>query len=166
MFDLSQAPTPPKAKKVPSSESHHGFTRNDDYGWLRVDNWMEVMANPAALDPEVRAYLEAENDYSKAVLAPTQALQERLFNEIKGRIKEDDQSPPTKDGPFAYYVRFRTGGQYPIHCRKDREDTTDASEQILFDGDAEAKGYDYFRLAGSSVSDDHSLMAWAVDTKG
>lgn len=166
MFDLSKVPTPPRAKKVPSSESHHGHTRHDDYGWLRVDNWMDVMADPSVLDPEVKAYLDAENDYTKAVLAPTADLQEALFSEIKGRIKEDDQSPPTKDGPYAYYVRYRTGGQYAIACRKDRDDTSDASEQILFDGDKEAKDFDYFRLAGTSISDDHTLMAWAVDTKG
>ena len=166
MFDLSQAPAAPSAKKQPQSETHHGHSKTDDYAWLRVDNWMEVMANPAALDPEVRDYLEAENAYSVAVLEPTRPLQDRLFAEIKGRIKEDDQSPPVKDGPFAYYVRFRTGGQYAIHCRKDREDQGEASEQILFDGDEEAKGFEYFRMVGASISDDHQLMAWAVDTKG
>ena len=62
MFDLSKVPTPPRAKKVPSSESHHGHTRHDDYDWLRVDNWMDVMADPSVLDPEVKAYLDAEND--------------------------------------------------------------------------------------------------------
>ena len=82
MFDLSKVPTPPPAKKVPSSESHHGHTRHDDYGWLRVDNWMDVMADPSVLDPEVKAYLDAENDYTKAVLAPTADLQEALFSEI------------------------------------------------------------------------------------
>ena len=100
------------------------------------------------------------------VLAPTEALQEALFREFRGRIKEDDQSPPVKDGPFAYYVRFRTGGQYAIHCRKDRDDIGEGSERIIFDGDKEAEGHDYFRMAGATVSDDHRLMAWGVDTKG
>ena len=166
MFDLSNAPTPPLARKSTSRESHHGYTRTDEYGWMRVDNWMEVMADPSLLDPSVKAHLDAENDYTKAVLSPTADLQERLFAEIKGRIKEDDASTPSKDGAFAYYVRYRIGGQYAIVCRKDRDDTTDDSEQILFDGDAEAEGHDYFRLAATSVSDDHRMMAWAVDTKG
>ena len=98
MFDLSKAPTPPRAKKVPSSESHHGYTRHDDYGWLRVDNWMEVMADPSKLDAEVKAYLDAENDFTQAVLAPTVDLQETLFNEIKGRIKGRAKSWAKRSG--------------------------------------------------------------------
>ena len=110
MFDLSQAPTPPRAERRPSTDSHHGITRSDDFAWLRVDNWAEVMADPSVLADDVRGYLEAENAYTAAVMAPTEALQEALFSEFRGRIKEDDQSPPVKDGPYAYYVRFRTGG--------------------------------------------------------
>ena len=131
MFDLSQAPTPPRAERRPSTDSHHGITRSDDFAWLRVDNWAEVMADPSVLADDVRGYLEAENAYAAAVLAPTEALQETLFSEFRGRIKEDDRSPPVKDGPYAYYVRFRTGGQYAIHCRKDRDDTGTASELSL-----------------------------------
>lgn len=166
MFDLSQAPTPPRAERRPSTDSHHGITRSDDFAWLRVDNWAEVMADPSVLADDVRGYLEAENAYAATVLAPTDRLQEALFSEFRGRIKEDDQSPAVKDGPYAYYVRFRTGGQYAVHCRKDRDDTGEGSERIIFDGDKEAEGHDYFRMAGATVSDDHRLMAWGVDTKG
>ena len=166
MFDLSKAPIPPRAKKRPVSTTHHGITKTDDFAWLRVNNWVEVMADPSLLAEDVSAYLEAENAYSAAVLEPTRNLQDALFTEFRGRIKEDDQSPPVKDGPFAYYVRFRTGGQYAIHCRKNRDDAGETSEQVIFDGDQEAKGHDYFRMVGATVSDDHQLMAWGLDTTG
>ena len=104
-----------------------------------MDNWAEVMADPSVLADDVRGYLEAENAYAATVLAPTEGLQEALFSEFRGRIKEDDQSPAVKDGPYAYYVRFRTGGQYAVHCRKDRDDTGEGSERIIFDGDKEAE---------------------------
>ena len=151
MFDLSKAPIPPQAKKRPVSTTHHGITKTDDFAWLRVNNWAEVMADPSLLAEDVSAYLEAENAYSAAVLEPTRNLQDALFTEFRGRIKEDDQSPPVKDGPFAYYVRFRTGGQYAIHCRKNRDDAGETSEQVIFDGDQEAKGHDYFRMVGATV---------------
>jgi oligopeptidase B len=166
MFDLSQAPQAPVATKKPHTDTHHSITRTDEYAWMRVDNWMEVMADPTVLEVEVRTHLETENDYTKTVMAPTQALQDCLFAEFKGRIKEEDASPPTKDGPWAYFTRFRTGGQYPIYCRKQRDDRGEASAVVLFDGDAEAKGCDYFRLGGLAHSDDHALLAWSVDTNG
>src|SRR3546814_2097784 len=76
------------------------------------------MRDPAVLDPEIRDYLEAENAYTEAVMAPTKALQQQLFEEMKARIKEDDSSVPSPDGPFAYYQRYETGGQHPVFCRR------------------------------------------------
>src|SRR5215470_10305011 len=96
---------PPQAARRPQSSTWHGVTLTDDYAWLRADNWQEVMRDPAKLDPAIRAYLEAENAYAERALADTTALQNVLFEEMKGRIKEDDSSVPAADGPFAYYAR-------------------------------------------------------------
>ncbi|MBK5199640.1 MAG: S9 family peptidase, partial [Methyloceanibacter sp.] len=108
-------------------------------------------------------HLEAENAYTKAVMADTEALQERLFAEMKGRIKEDDASVPAPDGAFAYYTRFVTGAQHPLFCRKA---SAGSEEQVLLDGNALAKPHAYFRIASVAHSPDHSLLAYAVDTKG
>ena len=121
------------------------------------------MRDPALLDPEIRAYLDAENAYSKAALADTEQLQATLFAEMKGRIKEDDAGVPAPDGAFAYYSRFVVGGQHPLYCRMPREG---GDEQILLDGNALAKPYAYFRITGVTHSPDHKLIAYAVDTKG
>ncbi len=142
---------------------HHGIARVDDYAWLRAPNWQAVMRDPALLAPEIRAHLEAENAYTGAVMADTEQLQARLFNEMKGRIKEDDASVPAPDGPFTYYTRFVVGGQHPLFCRKPRDG---GDEQILLDGNELAAPHAYFRIAGMTHSPDHRLVAYAVDTKG
>ena len=154
--------TPPLADKRPASDTRHGITRTDDYAWLRADNWRDVMRDPTVLDADIRAYLEAENAYTAAVLAESEALQKTLFGEMKGRIKEDDSSPPAADGDFAYYTRFVTGGEQPLFCRKDRS----GGEQILLDGNALAEPHTYFRIGGVSHSADHARIAYARDTKG
>ena len=110
-------PPAPQAERHPTTSTRHGITLVDDYAWLRADNWREVMRDPSLLDPKIRGYLEAENEYVKAALAHTEPLQEALFAEMKGRIKEDDSTVPSPDGPFAYYMRYREGGQHPILCR-------------------------------------------------
>jgi oligopeptidase B len=121
------------------------------------------MRDPSVLDPEIRGYLEAENAYTKAALAHTETLQDTLFAEMKGRIKEDDSTVPSPDGPFAYYARYREGGQHPILSRQPRHG---GPEQELLDGDSLAKGKAYFQLGGSAHSPDHKLLAWAADDKG
>ena len=90
----------------------------DDYAWLKDENWQRVMREPALLREDIREYLDAENAYTKAMLAGTQTLQEKLFAEFRGRIKEDDSSVPAPDGPFEYYERFREGGQHALVCRR------------------------------------------------
>jgi oligopeptidase B len=153
----------PRARRIPFVSSHHGIQRVDDYAWLRASNWQAVMRDPAQLDPAIRAHLEAENAYTAAVMADTEKLQERLFAEMKGRIKEDDATVPAPDGPFAYYTRYVTGGQHPLFCRTPRDG---GEERVLVDGNALAKPHAYFRIAGVAHSPDHSLVAYAVDTKG
>src|SRR5688572_2038521 len=148
----------------------HGRARVDPYAWLKDDNWREVMREPTRVRSDIRAYLEAENAYTHRKLeAPTAELQEKLFEEMRGRIKENDSSVPAIDGPWAYYRRFREGGEYPIFARRpaDRAFGTDpADEQLLIDGDAMSKGLDYFDIRKVSHSPDHRLIAYAVDDKG
>lgn len=136
----------------------------DAYAWLRDPDWQRVMRNPEALDPAIRAYLEAENAYCAAVLAPTQALQQVLYQEMKARLKEDEATVPARDGEWTYYRRFAPGGQHPVYCRRRVADGAD--EEILFDGDRAASGTPFFRVAEAAHSPDHRLFAWAVDTNG
>ena len=107
----------PSAKRVPQTTLHHGLPVSDDYAWLRADNWQDVMRQPELLDTEIRDYLEAENAYTAAALAPTEALQHTLFQEMKARLKEDDGQVPQPHGPFEYFPRFVKGGQYAELCR-------------------------------------------------
>src|SRR5436853_7844972 len=95
----SRVPPAPSAERRATVSTWHGIAVTDDYAWLRAENWREVMRDPSVLDPKIRAYLEAENAYTNAALAHTEALQATLFAEMKGRIKEDDSSVPRPDGP-------------------------------------------------------------------
>ncbi len=123
------------------------------------------MRDPQRLDAAIRVHLEAENAYTEAVMAPTQGLRERLYAELRGRIREDDASVPAPDGPWLYYTRFREGGQHPVFCRRPREG---GKETLLLDGDAEAEAgsSDYFQLGGAEHSPDHRHLAYAVDRTG
>ncbi len=154
---------PPQAEQKPIVSRWHGLSLPDPFGWLRAENWQEVMRDPSKLDPAIRAYLQAENDYADEALADTVDLQEQLFAEMKGRIKEDDLTVPAPDGPFSYYVRHREGGQHPILCRTPRDG---GEEQVLFDGDLLASGKAYFHLGPAEHSPDHKFMAWSADEAG
>ncbi|WP_417669320.1 S9 family peptidase [Roseibium sp.] len=157
-------PLPPRAEARPITLETHGITRQDDYAWLRADNWQEVMRDGrASLADDIEAYLDAENAYQEAIMAPTKELQDKLFAEMRGRIKEDDSSVPSPDGPYAYGIKYVTGGQHPKFVRTDRDGS---NETILLDGDKEADGKAYFKFGGASHSDDHNLLAWAFDDKG
>jgi oligopeptidase B len=154
---------PPHATRRPVTASWHGVVLTDDYAWLRDPHWQAVMREPSRLDPAIRAYLESENAYADAVLAPTQSLQEALFAEMKGRIKADDADVPAADGAFSYFDRYRDGGQHPLACREPRGGGAVAT---LLDGDALAAGKTFFRLGGTAHSPDHALLAWSADESG
>ena len=156
-------PPEPRAEKRPTQSTRHGTTLADDYAWLKAPNWQEVIRDPGKLDPAIRAYLTAENDYAAAALRHTEALQATLFAEMKGRIKEDDSTVPSPDGPHAYFTRYREGGQHPIVCRQPR---SGGAEEVLLDGDALAAGKAYFQFGGAEHSSDHRLLAWSADDKG
>ncbi|MCA8903194.1 MAG: S9 family peptidase, partial [Hyphomonas sp.] len=163
------APVAPMAQRIDHEITQVGRTRNDPYNWLKDENWQDVMRDPSVLRADIRDYLEAENAFTKASLEdPTTALREELFQEMKGRIKEDDSTVPEIDGGFAYYTRFREGGEYPIIARRDAADAfnPDAPETILLDGDKMAEGTDYFSFGGIDTSPDHERIAYATDTQG
>ena len=161
---MQSRPDPPVARKEPRRIEQLGRTRVDDYAWMKDDDWREVLRDPAALRPDIKAHLQAENAYTKALLAPSEALQAQLFEEMKGRIKPDDASVPEPDGPFEYYARYAPGGQHPIHARRPRGQAD--AEEVLLDADAIAKGKAFFQLAHAEHSPDHALYAWAVDEQG
>ncbi len=155
--------SPPIAERRPSTTSLHGVTRVDDYAWLRAPNWQEVMREPAALAPEIRAYLEAENGYAAAAMGDVEELRKALVREMRARIKEDDSSVPMPDGPFAYAVRYGEGGEHPILVRTSRQSN---DETVLLNANALAAGKAYFRLGGSAHSPDHRLLVYATDERG
>src|SRR5438045_4563543 len=146
-------PAEPRAEQRPLERTLHDVRLTDEYAWLKAENWRQVMRDPLKLDPAIRAYLRAENDYCERALADTKTLQETLFAEMKGRIKEDDSSVPDHDGPYAYYARYRREGQHPVVCREPcnspqlraaQAADTKTQEQLLLDGDALAQGKAFF----------------------
>jgi oligopeptidase B len=144
-------PKPPVAETIRKEFQEFGTTRVDNYYWLRERE------NPKVID-----YLKAENDYLKAVMKPTEALQEKLYREIVGRIKATDMSVPYRDNGYYYYSRFDEGKEYPVHCRK--KGSLEAPEEVLLDASAMAEGQPFFSLMGLEVSPDNRLLSYAVDT--
>jgi oligopeptidase B len=156
--------TPPVARIEPKRIEQLGRVRVDHYAWLKDDNWQAVMRDPSVLKPEIRAYLDEENAYRESVMAPTAALQERIYQEMRGRTKEDDSSVPSPDGPWEYYRRFETGAQHPKYVRRPRGQ--EGPEQVLIDVDAMAQGKTFYRVISAEHSPDHALYAYAVDEQG
>lgn len=147
------APQPPAAKKEPRETKIHGYTLTDDYFWMRDK-----------ANPEVIRHLEAENAYTEAVMAPTKALQETLYKEMLGRIRQTDLSVPVRNGGYWYYSRTEEGKQYPYMCR--RKGSMEAPEELLLDLNALAAGHSFLGLGGYAVSDDANWLAYSVDTTG
>ena len=143
--------SPPKAKKQPKELRIHDDVRIDDYYWLNERE-----------NPEVLKYLNEENAYTKVKLKHTEAFQKKLFEEMKGRIKEDDSSVPYKLNGYWYYTRFEKGQDYPIYIRKKELDSPE--EEILFDCNELAKDYTYFKLGSIAISPDNTLACFSVDT--
>ncbi len=144
---------PPIAKQVPYTHEMHGHQRPDPWFWLRDDD---------RNDPEMLAYLKAENTYAKAVLAPTEALQKELFEELKGRLKKDDSTVPVLKRGSWYYARYVPEGEYPVYCR--RVGAMTAPEEIILDVNALAKPHAYYAVGGLAVSENEQLLAYTEDT--
>lgn len=149
----SQQPVPPVAEKIAHEMVLHGDTRIDFY------YWMNQRDNPAVI-----AYLEAENHYLARVMRHTQRLQNQLFEEMKGRIKQDDSSAPFYDNGYFYYVRYEHGGEYPIYCR--RKGNMEAPEEIILNVPVMAASYSYYNVGSWDVSLDNRFIAFSADTMG
>jgi len=147
------APQPPVARVVPQRLEAHGDVRIDPYYWLKERE-----------NPEVIAYLAAENAYTRAMLRHTEPLQETILAEITGRLKQDDASVPYRQDGYYYYTRFEPGKEYPVFCRK--PGSLDAAEEVMLDGDALASGHEFFAVMGWSVSSGNDILAYATDTVG
>ncbi len=154
----------PIAEKKPSEINQHGEKRVDNYAWLKDENWQQVIQSPELLSPKIREYLETENKYLDACMQDTKALQDKLFKELRSRIKEDDSSVPEKDGDYFYYERYEENQQYPIYCRYHKN--TSEQEEILFNANDAAKEHEYFDIGDAGHSPNHQYFAYSADTKG
>ncbi|HMR55669.1 MAG TPA: S9 family peptidase [Cyclobacteriaceae bacterium] len=150
---------PPVAEKVADTLTGN---RIDNYYWMRLSDEQKNADQKDEQTQKVINYLNAENDYLKASMKQTEALQEKLYNEIVGRIKQTDESVPYKDNGYWYYTRYEEGKEYPIYCRK--KGTLEATEEVLLNVNELAKGHDYYSIAGLSVSEDNNLLAYAEDS--
>ena len=150
---IASQPKPPMAEKKAKTTTIHGETFVDNFFWLREKS------NPAVI-----SYLETENAYTDATMKPTEALQEKLYKEMVGHIKETDFSAPYRWGKYYYYTRTEQGKQYPIYCRK--QGSLDAKEEVILDQNELAKGLKFFSIGAFVVSDDGNLLAYSSDTTG
>ena len=155
--------SPPVARKDAKRTEQLGRVRIDDYAWMKDENWQALLRDPSKVRPDIKAHLDAENAYTKAMLASTEALQAQMFKEMRGGIKEDDSSVPAPDGPFDYYARYATGAEHPVYARRP---AGGGAEQVLIDVDALAKGHDFYSVHDAEHSPDHALFAWAEDAQG
>jgi oligopeptidase B len=144
---------PPVARQIEELLIAHGDTRIDFYYWMNDRT-----------NPEVIAYLEAENDYREAMMVHTEDLQETLFSEMQARVPQDDESPAFLRNGYYYYTRFEAGGEYPIYCR--RKGSMDAPEEILINVNKLAEPHPYFGVRGYNISPDNRMMAFTYDTVG
>jgi oligopeptidase B len=144
-------PAPPVAEKVAKEFHEFEGIRVDDYYWLKERE-----------NPKVVEYLKAENDYLQAVMKPTEELQEKLYRELVGRIKQTDMSVPYRDNGYYYYSRYEEGKEYPVYCRK--KENLEAPEEVLINAAEMAEGQPFFSVIGLAVSPNNRLLAYAVDT--
>jgi oligopeptidase B len=152
----------PVAEKVPKELETHGNKRVDNYYWMKLSDAQKNAEQKDEQTQKVINYLTAENDYLKENLKHTEAFQEKLYNEIVGRIKQVDESVPYKDNGYWYYNRYEEGQEYPIYCRK--KGSLDAPEEVMLNVNDLAKGHDYCQVQGLSVSEDNNLLAYGMDT--
>ena len=158
----AQFPAPPTAEKQTHITAIHGLQLEDDYFWMRLSDEQKEAAEPDEQTAKVVDYLNRENAYTKEVMNGTEAFQESLFNEIVGRIKQDDQSVPLLDNGYYYYSRYEEGKEYAIYCRK--LGSLEAEEQVMLNVNEMAEGFNYYAVGGQSVSTNNNLLAFSVDT--
>lgn len=170
-FDLKYTPSvlltktdiqAPIAEKNPEELSIHGDVRIDDYYWMKLSDEQKMAEEPDAQTQKVVDYLGAENEYREKMMSHTDAFQEELFEEIKGRIKQTDMSVPYKNNGYFYITRYEEGKEYPIYSRK--KETLEAEEEVMIDVNELAEGYAYYNASGLSVSPDNKILAYSEDT--
>jgi oligopeptidase B len=152
---------PPVAEKTPKTIVTHGDTMVDNYFWMRLSDEQKNAQKPDEQTKKVLDYLNAENAYREKMMSHTDSFQNRLFEEIKGRIKQTDMSVPYKDNGYFYITRFEEGKEYPIHSRK--KGSLDAQEEILLNVNNLAEGHEYYAVGGRTVSPDNKILAYSED---
>ncbi|MDD9842180.1 MAG: S9 family peptidase [Alphaproteobacteria bacterium] len=160
---MMKKPNPPRAAKKPYRQTHHSFTREDEYAWLRDENWQTIMKEPHCLRADIRRYLQAENAYCEAIISQTGELPELLFAEMQARIKEDERTPPMPNKQWAWAWHYQQGAEHPQICRSQRDGT---KPQIVLDCNKEADNETYFKLINHCPTPAQDLLAWAVDRQG
>ncbi len=153
----------PQLRKQPEKKSCHGYSWKDDYSWIHQDNCLEILRDTSKLNPEVRQYLEEENIYTKKNMRDTENLQKKLFREIEGRIKLEDESLPYKDKKYEYWTKTTKKGNY---SKKLRRKIGGSKIETYWDGDLEAKGKKFFSTGDLEVSYNDELLAYSIDDKG
>jgi len=160
LASCAKKPQPPVAEKIPFVVENNGNERVDDYFWMRLSDEQKNAETPDSQTVKVLAYLNAENDYADAVMKHTEAFQTQLFEEIKGRIKEDDETVPYLDNGYWYNSKYFEGKEYPVmYRRKDGAETP----EVMLDVNLLAEGQEFTSVGGGSVSPDNNLMAYGVD---
>lgn len=160
--DMKDQIPAPIAEKKDSVLEMHGHTRKDPYFWMRLTDGQKRAETPDGHTTKVINYLNAENDYKNGILKPTEGLQDTLYNEIVGRIKQTDESVPYFQNGYWYYTRFEEGLDYPIYARKKQR--LDAAEEVLLNVNEMAEGFDYYSVTGLTISPDNNILAYGVDT--
>ena len=162
MNSCNQPLLPPDTEKIPYEMTFHGDTRVDNYYWMRLSDEQKSAKHYDEKTTQVVDYINRENEYTQVSLSHTKTFQNKLFKEIVGRIKKDDNSVPYFENGYYYYRRYEKNKEYPIYCRK--KGSLDSKEQIILDVNELAKGYDYFAVGGRFVSPDNNWLAYGVDT--
>ena len=167
-FAKAKTLQPPRAERRPVFKRLHNLEMQDDYAWLRADDWRETIQDPDKLPQAIRAHLTRENAYTDLVLADLEPLADSILEELARRIDETDCDPPARDGDWLYYRRYREEGQHELVCRRAAEGGSEqiGSEQVLLDGDLCAEGKPFFSLDEALQSPDHRLLAWSRDERG
>ncbi|MEZ5774163.1 MAG: S9 family peptidase [Hyphomicrobiaceae bacterium] len=156
-------PRPPVARLEPVTRTVHGETLTDPYAWLRAPDWQDAISAIERMPRDIRRFIDGENAYAAAMLAPAKAVEDRMFEEMRARLQEDEQTTPLPDGPFDYYDRGVKGAEYGLVLRRPRGG---GAEEVVLDVNELAEGTDYFSLGSYTHSPDHRLVAYSSDTEG
>ncbi len=154
---------PPVAAVKPHHCSAHNVEWVDNYAWLRAENWQQAMREPELLPAPIAEYLQAENQYFSKAMAGTEALQEKLVSEMRGRMQEKEISLPDRDGQFDYLYKYDEGAEHPVYLRKHKDSS---NQEVLLDINIEAQSHEYFDHDLVEHSPDHKMLAWSIDTTG